>query len=38
MILDVIGGLIISSDNNPFDFHAEMPSLLPIFEKYLWAG
>ena len=30
MLLDVVGGLILSLEN-PFDFDAEIYSLLPIF-------
>ena len=32
LLLGVVGGLILSSDN-PLDFHAEILSLLPIFLK-----
>ena len=37
LLLDVVGGLMASSDN-PLDFHSEISSVLPISLKYLYIG
>ena len=36
-VLDVVGCSILSSDN-PFDFHDEIPLLLPVYLKHLEIG
>ena len=35
LLSDVVGGLITSSDN-PLDFHSEMELVLKMFLKYLY--
>ena len=37
LLLDVTGGLILSSEN-PLDFQAKICSVLSIFLKYLYTG
>ena len=37
LLLDVVEGLIISSDN-PLDVNFEIRSVSPIFLKYLYSG